>query len=325
MMRLASAALTMLLGLSTTLFAGSCTTKSALRAEIPFANLEQTIDAGGYRVAYVRSGVGPTVVLLHGGGTWSYSWRQNIEELARDHDVIAIDFIGHGFTRRVSSGRARYDFTETSAFLAATLDALNVRQADFVGNSWGGGWALSFAQDHPDRVRRLVLIGSSGLPGRDRLEWEMLRWPAVGDALSQLVRRSDVASGLRAAVADPKSVTEADISAVYAPLTNREVQAAQVGFMRRLDFRSTAARLSNTRQPTLILWGEEDTYVSLQSQQQICSALPDARLVVVSRAGHVTHEDRPQLVNQLIASFLATGEPSKVFGADCQRAPVRGG
>ena len=303
----------------------SCTTTGVPRTEIPFSNLEQTVDAVGYRVAYVRSGVGPTVVLLHGGGTWSYSWRRNIETLAQRHDVIAIDFIGHGFTRRVSPGRPPYDLKQTSAFLAATLDALNVRQADFVGNSWGGGWALAFAQDHPDRARRLVLIGSSGLPERDRLEWEMLRWPVIGDALSKLIRRFDVAGGLRAAVADPASVTEADISAVYDPLTRREVQAAQVGFMRQLDFRSTAARLGQTQQPTLVLWGEKDTYVSLQSQQMICGAMPNARLKVISQAGHLTHEDQPELVNQLISSFLRSGDLKEEFGDDCSGKPSEKG
>jgi pimeloyl-ACP methyl ester carboxylesterase len=318
-MRQASKGLAMLLGWIAIMSTASCATMDVPRTEIPFSNLQQTVDAAGYRVAYIRSGVGPTVVLLHGGGTWSYSWRRNIEELAQSHDVIAIDFIGHGFTRRVSPGRPPYDLKQTSAFLEATLDALNVRQADFVGNSWGGGWALAFAQEHPDRVRRLVLIGSSGLPERDRLEWEMLRWPVVGDVLGKLIRRFDVEGGLRAAVADPKSVTEADISAVYEPLTYREVQSAQVMFMRQLDFRLTAARLSNTQQPTLVLWGDKDTYISLQSQQVICGMMPNARLVVISRAGHLTHEDQPQLFNQLISSFLVSGEPKVEFGDECNR------
>ncbi len=321
MIRRAGTRFLLLLGFVAIMSIASCTTAGPPRPEIPFANREHSIDAAGYRVAYVRSGTGPTVVLLHGGGTWSYSWRRNIEDLARNHDVIAIDFMGHGYTRRVSARPARYDFAQTNAFLESVLDSLNVRQADFVGNSWGGGWALAFAQDHPDRVRRLVLIGSSGLPGRDRLEWELLRWPVVGDTLSWLVRRSDVEAGLRAAVADPRSVTNEDISAVYAPLKHEEIRAAQVGFMRRLDFRLTATRLGQTRQPTLVLWGDKDTYVSLQSQQTICLAMPDARLVVISQAGHVTHEDQPRLVNQLVTSFLASGDPKEEFGDDCSGKP----
>jgi pimeloyl-ACP methyl ester carboxylesterase len=316
-MRYVNASLKVLLGWIMVVSTASCSTAAAPRAQIPFRDLEQSIDANGYRVAYVRSGVGPTIVLLHGGGTWSYSWRKNVEALAQSHDVIAIDFIGHGFTKRIGSGRSSYDLAQTNAFLEATLDALGVREADFVGNSWGGGWALAFAQDHPDRVRRLVLIGSSGVPERDRLEWEMLRWPVIGDVLGRFVRRSDVASGLRAAVGDPTSVTEADISTVYAPLKQKEVQAAQVGFMRHLDFRLTAARLKQTQQPTLVLWGEKDTYVSVKSQRTICNEMPNARLVTISRAGHLTHEDQPQLVNQLITSFLASEEPKEDFGNDC--------
>jgi pimeloyl-ACP methyl ester carboxylesterase len=321
MMPLAKASLLRLFGVIATLSVAGCTTSGKPVTAIPFANLEKSIDAGGYRVAYIRSGRGPTLVLLHGGGTWSYSWRRNIEELARNHDVIAIDFMGHGFTRRMNSKSPRYDLAQTNEFLEATLEALDVRQADFVGNSWGGGWALAFAQKHPDRVRRLILIGSSGLPGRDRLEWELLRWPLVGETLSLIVRRSDVEYGLLAAVADPRSVTDADISAIYAPLKHSEVQAAQVGFMRRLDFRLTAARLRHTAQPTLVLWGEKDTYATLLSQQMICRQMPNARLIVVARAGHVTHEDQPKLVNNLIIRFLASDDPKREFGDGCIGKP----
>jgi pimeloyl-ACP methyl ester carboxylesterase len=293
-----------------------CTT-GTVRLDVPFAAREQWIEAGGYRVAYVRAGSGPTIVLLHGGGTWSYSWRHNVDALARSHDVIALDFIGHGFTRRISPDAASYDFDQTSSFLLAALDSLNVQQADFVGNSWGGGWALAFAQDHPDRVRRLVLIGSSGVPQRDRWEWELLRWPVIGDIVGGLVRRSDVADGLRAAVADPASITDSDVSAVYAPLTVGEVQAGQVGFMRQLDFRRTASRLHEIKQPALVLWGELDRYVTLNSQEQICHALPSAALQVIAEAGHVAHEDRPDLINRLIINFFADGAATVKRDARC--------
>lgn len=293
----------LLAALLTALSLAGCTTSRG--GGVPAPPPPQTIDAGGYRVAYVRKGAGPTIVLLHGGGTWSYSWRRNIDALAHDHDVIAIDFYGHGYTRRLQPGAPSYRLQDASRFLAATFDALGVDNADIVGNSWGGGWALAFAQDHPDRVRRLVLIGSSGVPTPDRLEWEILRWPVLGDIAGRLVRRDDIADGLRAAAADPAAVSEDDVASVYAPFQAHEVRAGQIGFMRGLDFRVTAARLRDTRQRTLVIWGDHDAYVPRASQDQICRDMPDARLVVVENAGHVTHEDRPEIVDQLISSFLA--------------------
>jgi len=263
------------------------------------------LDTGHERVAYLRRGAGPPLVLLHGGGTWSYTWRHNFGELARSHDVVAFDMIGHGFT--TSGGEHAYTLAETSAVIGRVLDRLHIAHASFVGNSWGGGWALAFAQAHPERVDRLVLIGSSGLPGRDRLEWELMKWPVIGEAMIRLAGRDDIASGLKTAVADPSSVTSGDIDAVWAPMRRSDVRAAQVGFMRHLDWRETAARLPVTKTPVLLIWGDRDRYVHSAQGRKLCAALPDARFVVVADAGHVAHEDQPIRVDALIDDFTLRG------------------
>lgn len=297
------------------LLLSACTTAPTGPAPAAFARQQQTLHVGEYDVRYVRRGSGPPVVLLHGGGTWSYSWRRNIDALATRHEVIAIDMIGHGYTRRHTSGRPAYDLVETSRLIAGVMDGLQIDRADFIGNSWGGGWALAFAQTHPDRVGRLVLIGSSGVPSPDRPEWALLRWPVVGDVFSRFVSREMVADGLKEAVYDPATVTGPDIDAAFGPLTDAQVQAAQVGFMRKLDFRITAAGLPTMRQPTLIIWGEADHYVTRRSQEQICTQAPQARLVVLGYAGHVAHEDRPDTVDQLALDFLdGPPPPGKPLG-----------
>lgn len=212
--------------------------------------------------------------------------------------------IGHGYTLRAARLAPSYHLAETTRFIGEVLDGLGVQHASIIGNSWGGGWALAFAQAHPERVDALVLIGSSGLPGKDRLEWEALKWPIIGEVMSGLVRRSDIESGLKAAVYDPTTVTQADVDAIWGPFSREEVRAAQVGFMRGLNWAHTEQGLSSTRTPTLILWGEKDRYVTRASQERLASRIPGAQFEIVPKAGHVAHEDQPTLVDTIAVKFI---------------------
>ena len=248
---------------------------------------------------------------------------RNIDALAANHDVIALDMPGHGETVRTAPGPARYDLAETTRFIEAALTGLGVERAVLVGDSWGGGWALAFAQAHPERVDRLVLIGSSGLPVQERPEWQSIEIPLVGELIMSLAGRRETETGLREAVRDPASVTPDDVEAVWWPMRRPQVRSAQVGFMRGLDWRTTQAAAAQTQTPTLILRGEADRYGLRRTSLALCRALPRARFVAVRNAGHVAHEDRPSEVDALILGFLAKPAPD---GPDrCAWPPVAAG
>ena len=264
-------------------------------------------EIAGFRVHHVEEGSGPALILVHGGGTWLYSFRHNLAPLAQTHRVIALDMPGHGYTRRESPG-PRYDFETTDRILGGLLDAKGIDKASIVGHSWGGGWALHFAQSHPERVDKLVLIGSSGLPARDRLEWELLKVPLVGDALAALFRRKHVRSGLLAAFADASLVTPEMVDEVYAPVSRPENRRAQVAYARNLDWRETQAQMDRMQTPTLVLWGDQDAYLDIEDGRALAAAIPQALHEVISLAGHNVHEEKPQRVNDSITRFLKEGE-----------------
>ena len=261
------------------------------------------VQVSGFRIHHLEHGSGPPVVLIHGGGTWLYSFRHNFEPLARRFRVIALDMPGHGYTQR--TGEATWDFAMTDRVLRELLDAKGITEVSIVGHSWGGGWALHFAQGHPERVRRLVLIGSSGLPGDDRLEWKLLRWPLVAEIMARLFRRSDVVWGLEAAFADPTRVTPEMVDETWAAIASPENRMAQVHYSRSLDWRETQRALAGMRTPTLVLWGAHDQYGSVSDGRALAEAVPGARFEVIPGAGHNAHEERPDEVNRLVTAFLA--------------------
>lgn len=279
------------------------------------------VEAGGFRVNYLARGSGRPVLLLHGGGTWSYSFRHQVEALAREHRVYVFDMPGHGFTRRLP--QTEFDFTlgDTDRFLASFLDAVGETRVSMVGNSWGGGWALRFAQTHPERVERLVLVGSAGLPHRTLPTWELMKWPVVGEALVRLGTDNDVREGLEAAYADPTHVTEADVAEVARPLRREEVALAQVRFMRGLDWSTTQQDLTSVRAPALVIWGAQDAYLDPAIGRDLAAALPEARFVLLPDAGHVPHEERPEAFNELTLEFLG---PSWTAGSPATDATPQG-
>ena len=127
------------------------------------AELGQTIQAAGWQTNLHDVGEGFPVMLIHGSGpgvtAWA-NWRLTIPELAKQRRVIAPDMLGFGYSERPADGQ--YHKSRWVEHAIGVLDALDVEQADIIGNSFGGGLALALAGPHPQRVRRIVLMGSAG-------------------------------------------------------------------------------------------------------------------------------------------------------------------
>lgn len=124
----------------------------------------------GVRFHYTRTGHGSPVVLVAGGGQWLYSYRDTIPALAHHHTVYAVDLPGQGYTTVKQPGFG-YDLDAMSAALGSFMDAVRLPRAALVGHSWGGSWSLYFAERHPERVTRLVLIDATGLDVPASWDW----------------------------------------------------------------------------------------------------------------------------------------------------------
>lgn len=272
-----------------------------LPAGFPFTS--RFINIKSFRLHYVFEGSGPPLILLHGGGTWLYSFHKNIPVLARHFAVYALDLPGHGFTRSLSGSRP-YNFHTACHAILEFMNMLKIEKAHIAGHSWGGGWAIDFAGRHPERVLKLILMDASGINRHERLAWELLKYPLIGELLAHFFSRQFVKRGLMLSFYNQSLVTDDLIDMIYAPLQNLDNRKAQLQYSRNMDWEKTKAALPDIRIPALIIWGKQDRYIPVKFGRRMKQLMPEARLELIDKCGHSSHNEYPEIVNRLISDFL---------------------
>jgi pimeloyl-ACP methyl ester carboxylesterase len=270
-------------------------------AGFPFTS--RFIDIKDFRLHYVLKGSGPPLILLHGGGNWLYCFHKNIPALSKHFSVYALDIPGHEYTRARTSS-STYDFTTVCDAIRQFMDMMKIDKAHIAGHSWGGGWVIYFAGQHPERALKLVLMDASGINRHERLTWELLKYPVIGEIISHFATRQSVKKGLALSFYDQSIVTDKLIDLTHAPLLNPGNRKAQLQYSRNLDWEKTRNALPKLRIPALIIWGKQDRYIDVKFGTQMEQLMPDARLEIIDACGHSAHSECPDTVNRLITEFL---------------------
>ncbi|GAA0954722.1 alpha/beta hydrolase [Actinocorallia libanotica] len=260
-------------------------------------------DTGLARFHYTKTGRGAPVVLVAGGGQWLYSYRDTVPALAADRTVYAVDLPGQGYTTLKKDGFS-YDLDAMADALGVFMDAVGLRTASVVGHSWGGSWSLYFAERRPERVDRLVLMGSTGLDVPSSWDWRPLELPVVGESMGKLMRKSDAARTLRKAFANPERVTDEVVDEDWAPMSRPANREALWTSQRNLDYSLTQRLMGKVTAPTLVLWGGEDRFDEPWQAAAMAERIPGATSRVLPGCGHNVHEDCPAEANPVIAGFL---------------------
>ncbi|KHO24761.1 alpha/beta fold hydrolase [Mycolicibacterium setense] len=263
----------------------------------------QYADTPVARFHYTKTGNGPAVVLVPGGGQWIYSYRNTIPALSRQFTVYAVELPGQGYTT-VKQNDFRYDLQAMSSALAAFLDAVGLRQASLVGHSWGGATSLYFAERQPERVNKLVLMASPGLDVPSSWDWRPLEFPVVGELVGKLMTKGNSEATQRKSFARPGRVTPELVEENWAPLSRPENRAALWLQQRRFDYALTEQRLGDVRSPTLVIWGDEDQFDKPWQATELARRIPGAAARVLPGCGHSVHEDCPDEVNPQLVDFL---------------------
>jgi pimeloyl-ACP methyl ester carboxylesterase len=272
----------------------------------------------GYRRAFVHTGRGPALLLIHGIGDRHDTWRPLIAELARDHTVIAPDLLGHG---RSDKPRADYSVPAYANGMRDLLTVLGIERATVVGHSLGGGITMQFAYQFPERCERVVLVASGGI-GRD--VHPLLRIAAAPntDALLPLLATRPVKLLGRtmlwalARLGTPLGLDSEDLQRVFEALPDPATQRAFLRTLRTaIDWRGQHITMLDRCYlargvPTLLMWGSRDVIVPFAHATAAHAAMPGSRLEVFEGAGHYPHHADPARFVRVLRDFVATTAPS---------------
>lgn len=266
-----------------------------------------TIDAGGIKTNYLDSGDGSPVVLVHGSGpgvTGYANWRLAVPTLAERFRVIAPDMVGFGYTERPAGLECDVDVWADQ--VVGVLDALDLPSASIVGNSFGGAIALRVAVRYPDRVHKLALMGSVGVPFAitDGLDAVWGYQPSVPN-MRQIM---DLFAYDRALITDElaqvryRASTEPGFQESYAALFPAPRQ-------RWVDAMVTPdEQIRAIPHQTLVIHGREDRIIPLATSLRLAELIDGSQLHVFGHCGHWTQIEWSAQFNRLLGDFLADGD-----------------
>jgi pimeloyl-ACP methyl ester carboxylesterase len=282
------------------------------------------VELHGHRVIYRAAGAGPPVVLIHGMVNSSRHWREVALRLAETNTVIAPDLIGHGDS---ATPRGDYSIGAHAAAIRDLLTAIGVHSATVVGHSLGGGIAMQFFWQFPERVERLVLVSSGGLghevgpllrgaalPGASavlRLAANPRVLAAISAAAERLERRGSArAVYLRAFVRAMRPLhqpggREAFLQTLRSVI---DVRGQRVSAVDRLYLLGPV--------PTMIVWGERDNTIPLAHGRAAHELIPNSRFETLPRAAHFPHLEDPEGLALALADFIRETRPHRLDEAD---------
>jgi pimeloyl-ACP methyl ester carboxylesterase len=257
---------------------------------------------------YLAAGSGPPLILVHGIAAYSFSWRWNIESLARHFTVYAPDFLCLGYSDCPSELDA--GLPATAERLLAFLDAMHLNKPYFVASSHGATVLMQMAANHPDRVASMVLV-SPVHPYSRKFRGTVMEWLSpLGLSLAALIRYCPDPM-FRYAIGrmyGDRGRVLSDVGQGYgACLRRSDTVAFVVKAMRTLiaETDALAALLPKLREiPTLLLWGDRDPVIELESAYELQKHLPGSELVLIPTAGHLPYEETPEAFSQAVLPFL---------------------
>lgn len=243
----------------------------------------EMIKLNGIEISYERRGAGTPLVLVHGFPLDHTLWNETASLLEGDFDLILPDLRGFGGSTTIETPYLMSDMADD---LAALLDHFGIEKTALAGHSMGGYVALAFAKKYPQRVSGLALVSSqAAADATDRKEG---RYKTAQDVAEKGVE----------VVADammPKLSSNAEVQAFARESILRQGKAGVIGALKAMAEREDSMPiLSSFDFPVVLIHGDADALIPLEKAQEIKEALPDAKLVILQRAGHLPMMELPE-------------------------------
>jgi pimeloyl-ACP methyl ester carboxylesterase len=283
----------------------------------PIPPTRRSVETPSGRIHYLEQGKGPVALFVHGVLLNSHLWRHQLEELSDIRRCIALDLLAHGDTEI----RADQDVSVTANahMLAQFLDALNVSEADLVGNDSGGGITQIFAALHPQRVRSLTLTNCDAHdnwpPEAFKPFLSMAAAGGLRGALDAMLADKSIyraPQALGPAYEDAQAVTDDSIERYLRPLVRTEQRTRDLQrFLAAFDNDHTVrieGRLKRLKAPTLIVWGTDDVYFDVRWSRWLADTIPGTRKRVELKGARIFFpEERWEEFNRELRTFWQAG------------------
>ena len=256
-------------------------------------------------------GSGPPILFVHGlSGCWQ-NWILNLEDLAADHRVVAVDLPGFGHSEMP---REKISISGYGQFVDRFMERIGMEAATYVGNSMGGFVGLETALEFPHRVERLVLVSAAGLSIQNQRNEPLLKAMYLGENVAQwatarvVARSKELAARPRSRKALLWYVTPHAERWSPELVIEQASGAGKPGFLPALDALTDYPiedRLDDVRCPTLIVWGKKDFLVPVKDAYKFDKLISDSRLVVYEDTGHVAMLEEPERFNADLRKFMS--------------------
>ncbi len=249
----------------------------------------------------------PTLILIHGYTASTYVWKTVAPMFAENgFHVIAPDLIGFGY----SDKPAWFDYTIQSQarMIMRLMNVLGIGQATLIGSSYGGAVASELTLDYPERVEKLVLVDA--VCNDEIKQNPLLRLaaiPGVGEALTPFLMDSKIL--LKSRMKDTFSpenrhlVTQERVESVHRPLSAADAHHSVLQTARNWDANRIEEDAYLINQPTLIVWGEDDTVIPIHNGFTLHREILNSRFVIFPHCGHLPQEEKPDNFVEIVMNF----------------------
>ena len=287
---------------------GSCGLSAGDAVDGPYARLGPP--EAPVRLYYEETGKGSPVLLIHGFGASTFTWRHIAPELAKTHRVIAVDLKGFGQSDKPFD--SRYSVFDQAALLAQLIEDTDLHNLTLVGHSFGGGIALLLALEANERLKgrlaRLVLLDSIAYPQNIPVFFRLLDVPLVSHLGVSMVPASfQTRVALRIAYFDDSKIDQDEVDTYAAPLKTAAGKHAIIYSARQIvpdGLAEISERYKTIELPTLILWCDHDRIVPFEVGLKLRRTLPNSTLRLVEDCGHMPQEEQPESTLKLLQDFL---------------------
>lgn len=277
--------------------------------EVIHSENSRFVNVDGAKMHYQEFGdpARPTLLLIHGYTASTYVWNTSAPRLAEQgFHIIAVDLLGFGYSEKPKW--FDYSIESQARQISRFMNRLGIGRATVVGSSYGGAVAAILALDYPERVEKLVLVDAvtnDDLKNLPALRLGSLR--GVGELLTPFLVDSKAYLRFRMhgtlAKANHHLITDERVESAHRPLKAADAHHSLLATSRNWHAKRVGRDAHLINQPTLIIWGEQDTVIPIHNGYKLHESMLNSRFVVLKNCGHVPQEEKSELFSELVTEF----------------------